>query len=56
MSWNVIENEDIVIDFEGFTYNNLILKELTVYEKKFRHTTFQTTERTAWLQLHKNAQ
>ena len=32
------ENEDIVIDFEGFYYNNLIFKELTVCGKNFQDT------------------
>ena len=32
------ENGDIVINFEGFNYNNLIFKELTVCGKKFEDT------------------
>ena len=32
------ENEDIVIDFEGFNYKNIIFKELTDCGKKFQDT------------------
>ena len=33
--FNELENENNVIDFEGSTYNNFTLKELTVYGKNF---------------------
>ena len=40
------ENEDIVIDFEGFNYNSFIFKELTACAKKFQDTPlFKPTER-----------
>ena len=32
------ENEDIVIDFEGFNYNNVNFKELTVCGKNLQDT------------------
>ena len=32
------ENEILVIDFEGFDYNSLIVEELSVHSKKYQET------------------
>ena len=50
------ENEDI-IDFEGFSYNNRILKEPTVYGKKSKIHCFSNHRKNCLtVQIHNDAQ